>query len=66
MPGYRRAARTARRLYPLLVAAYHRWDQMSDAEKEHYKRQAQKYASQAAALARDAASRVQQRRKRRG
>ncbi|HET8672551.1 MAG TPA: hypothetical protein VFL87_02875 [Thermoleophilaceae bacterium] len=58
MPGYRRAYRTAKRLYPLAVAAYHRWDNLSDEEKERYKEQARRYANQAATYAKDAASRT--------
>src|SRR5207248_8915751 len=56
MPGYRRAYKTARRLYPLMVAAYHRWDDLSDAEKERYKEQAKRISRQAYAYARDAAA----------
>lgn len=65
MPGYRRAYKAARRVYPLAVAAYHRWDSLSDEEKERYKAQAKRYANQAAGYAgqaahyaRDAASRA--------
>jgi hypothetical protein len=65
MPGYRRAYKTARRVYPLVLEAYRRWDKLSDDEKERYKRQAKLYAGQAAGYAgqaaiyaRDAASRA--------
>jgi hypothetical protein len=66
MPGYGRAFKAAKRLYPLAKEAWRRWDQLSDAEKERYKQQAKKYANQAYTLARDAtertiASRKQQR-----
>ena len=61
MPGYRRAYRTARRLYPLALEAWRRWDRLSDEEKQRYLRQAREYASQAAKLARDAASRTNRR-----
>jgi hypothetical protein len=61
MPGYRRAYRTARRLYPLMLEAWRRWDRLSDAEKERYKQQAKGYATEAARLARDAASRAPRR-----
>ena len=54
----RRAARMARRLYPLALAAYHRWDRLSPQEKERYKRQARQYAEQSAHYARLAASQV--------
>jgi hypothetical protein len=56
MPGYRRAYKTARKLYPLMLAAYQRWDQLSDAEKERYKEQAKRISRQAYAYARDAAA----------
>jgi hypothetical protein len=61
MPGpgsARRAVRVAKRLYPLAVAAYHRWDQLSPREKERYKRQARRYAEQSATYARQAVSRL--------
>lgn len=58
MPGYRRAYKTAKRLYPLAVAAYHRWDNLTDDEKERYKEQAKRIANQAATYAKDAASRT--------
>jgi hypothetical protein len=47
MPGYRRAYKTAKRVYPLILAAYHRWDQLSEEEKARYKAQAQRYSKQA-------------------
>ena len=56
MPGYRRAYKTAKRIYPLALAAYHRWDQLSEAEKERYKEQAKRYSKQALTYARDATS----------
>jgi hypothetical protein len=56
MPGYRRAYKTARRLYPLMLAAYRRWDNLSDAEKEQYKERARRISNQALGYARDAAS----------
>jgi hypothetical protein len=52
----RRAARMARRLYPLAIAAYRRWDRLSPQEKERYKRQARQYAEQSAHYARLAVS----------
>jgi len=56
MPGYRRAYRTARRLYPLMLAAYRRWDSLSDEEKQRYLEQAKRYSRLASAYAREAAS----------
>lgn len=58
MPGYRRAYKTAKRLYPLAIAAYHRWDNLSDEEKDRYREQAKRIATQAATYAKDAASRT--------
>ena len=58
MPGYRRAYKTARRLYPLMLAAYKRWDSLSDEEKQRYLEQAKRYSRQASAYARDAAARA--------
>ncbi|HEY2602670.1 MAG TPA: hypothetical protein VGI67_14020 [Thermoleophilaceae bacterium] len=65
MPGYRRAYKTAKRVYPLVLAAYRRWDTLSEEEKERYReqarrysRQAASYSKQAATYARDAASRA--------
>jgi hypothetical protein len=56
MPGYRRAYKTAKRLVPLALEAYRRWDNLSDKEKERYKQQAMRYSKQALAYAREAAS----------
>ena len=57
----RRAARMARRLYPLALAAYRRWDRLSPQEKERYKRQARQYAEQSAHYARLAVSELTKR-----
>jgi hypothetical protein len=54
----RRAVRMAKMLYPLALAAYRRWDQLSPQEKERYKRQARYYAEQSAHYARQAASQI--------
>jgi hypothetical protein len=56
MPGYRRAYKTARRLYPLAIEAYRRWDRLSDEEKERYRAQAMRYSKQAWGYAVEAAS----------
>jgi hypothetical protein len=58
MPGYRRAYRTVRRLWPLALAAKRRWDDLEEHEKELYKERARKYAKVASDYARDAASRT--------
>jgi len=39
-----RAARAARRLYPLALLAYERWQKLSPAEKERYRVRAREYA----------------------
>jgi hypothetical protein len=56
MPGYRRAYKTARKLYPLMLAAYKRWDTLSDEEKQRYMEQAKRISRQAYGYARDAAA----------
>jgi hypothetical protein len=40
----RRAAGYARRLWPLALAAKRHWDNLSDEEKERYRRRARDYA----------------------
>lgn len=67
MAGWGTAAKTARRLWPVAVAAYHRWEQLSPAEKERYRRLAREnarrggvYARQGAARSREAATRSAQ------
>ena len=40
----RRAVRYARRAWPVLLAAYRRWDQLTPEEKERYRRMAQQTA----------------------
>jgi hypothetical protein len=65
MPGYRRAYKTARKLYPLMLMAYRRWDSLTEDEKQHYIEQAKRYSRQASAYARQAAARAPKRRKRR-
>ena len=58
MPGYRRAYKTARRLYPLMLAAYKRWDSLTEEEKQRYIEQAKRYSRQASSYARQAAART--------
>lgn len=38
--GARRAARYARRVWPFVLAAYRRWEQLPEHEKERYKKRA--------------------------
>jgi hypothetical protein len=47
----RSAARLARRLYPVALAAWKRWQSLSPAEKERYRRQARDYARRGRAAA---------------
>jgi hypothetical protein len=56
MPGYRRAYKTVKVVYPLVLAAYRRWDQLSEEEKDRYREQAKRYSKQAYSYARGAAS----------
>ncbi len=63
MPGYRRAYRTAKKIYPLMLMAYRRWDSLSDAEKQRYLAQAKRYSRQATTYARQAASRAPRRKR---
>jgi hypothetical protein len=65
MPGYRRAYKSAKRLYPLFLEAYRRWDKLSDEDKARYREQAMRYSKQAFAYARDAASHAPRPKKRR-
>jgi hypothetical protein len=58
MPGYRRAYKTAKRIYPLMLMAYRRWDSLSDEEKQRYIAQAKQYSRQASSYARQAAART--------
>jgi hypothetical protein len=63
MPGYRRAVRTARRLYPLLLEAYRRWDRLTPAERERYKKMARQYARRGTDYAKRGASYARRRRR---
>jgi hypothetical protein len=49
----RGAARAARRLYPIALAAWERWQRLSPEEKERYRMKAREYARRG----RDAAGR---------
>jgi hypothetical protein len=42
--GLARAAAAGRRAWPVLLMAYERWQSLSPAEKERYRRQAREYA----------------------
>jgi len=42
--GLARAVTTGRRAWPVLLMAYERWQALSPAEKERYRRQAREYA----------------------
>jgi hypothetical protein len=57
----RRAAGFARRLYPLAVAAWERWQSLSPEQKERYRRMATDYTRRG----REALSARQQQRRRR-
>lgn len=66
MPGYRRAYKTAKRLYPLVLMAYRRWDQMSEEEKARYREQMKRYSLQAYGYARLAAQKAPKRKRKPG
>jgi hypothetical protein len=42
--GLQRASRAARRAWPVVLMAWERWQKLSPAEKERYKRRARQYA----------------------
>ena len=47
----RRAVHNARRLWPFVMIAWKRWQDLSPAERERYKRQAREYAQRGRELA---------------
>lgn len=47
-----RAQRTARRMWPVALEAWRRWDRLPPKEKERYKRMASDYANRARSLSR--------------
>lgn len=57
MPGYRRAFRYARRLYPLALAAWRRWERLPDHERERYRALAAEAAARGRAAAGEAVRR---------
>ena len=62
----RRVARLARRLYPVALAAYRRWQSLTPEEKERYRRLARDYADRGRGVAqrgRDTARRARERRR---
>ena len=56
----RRTVRAAKRIYPLVLVAYRRWEQLSPKEKEKYKRQARRYAEQGVGVAKQGAGYARQ------
>jgi hypothetical protein len=58
-----RAARAARRAYPLALAAYRHWQGMTPEEKERYKRQAREYAQRGRRAVEQARDRGRRRRR---
>jgi hypothetical protein len=57
MAGFGSAARTARRLWPVAIALYRRWDRLPPEQKERYRRLAQENAQRGGQLARGGATR---------
>ena len=45
-----RAARGARRAWPIVLMAWERWQSLSEEDKERYKKQARGYANRGKAL----------------
>ena len=43
--GVGRAASNARRAWPVILMAWERWQALSEADKERYRRQAREYAA---------------------
>ena len=60
-----RAVKLARRVAPVAVEAYRRWNALSPAEKERYKQRARAVGARGQAIGRDALARAERRRKRR-
>jgi hypothetical protein len=53
MSRMRRAARNARRAWPIILMAWERWQNLPQDEKDRYKRQAQAYAKRGQKLIED-------------
>jgi hypothetical protein len=62
MPGFRQAYKLAKRMTPVAVEAYRRWDRMSPEEKERHRKRAMAAAARARDVARVSAERVRKRR----
>ena len=52
--GLARAAAVGRRAWPVVLMAYERWQSLSPAEKERYRRQAREYAARGRSMVDDA------------
>lgn len=52
--GLARAAAAGRRAWPVVLMAYERWQALTPAEKERYRRQAREYAERGRAMVGDA------------
>jgi hypothetical protein len=64
--GGLRVIKVARRVAPVAAEAYRRWNNLSPAEKERYKKRAREYAARGQAIGREAfvrAEKLQQARK---
>jgi len=55
--GLRRAVTSGRRAWPILLAAYERWQSLSEEDKERYRRQARGYADRGRRVVADARAR---------
>ena len=63
--GGLRVVKVARRVAPLAAEAYRRWNNLTPAEKERYKKRARDYAARGQAIGREALVRAEQQRKKR-
>ena len=59
--GLSRAARAGRRVWPVALMAYERWQALSTEEKERYRRQAREYAERGTSAVRNARRRYPRR-----
>jgi hypothetical protein len=58
--GGLKVVKVARRVTPVAMEAYRRWNNLSDAEKERYKKRARDYAARGQAIGREAFVRAEQ------
>jgi hypothetical protein len=64
--AFYKAARTVRRVTPIAIEAYRRWNALSDEERERYKQRARVYAQRGQDIVREAIRLAEQQRLRGG